>query len=288
MALHEIVGWPASVDAPAMLVTLEGWIDAGFAAAGAMAHLRASTDSTVVARFDGDELLDHRSRRPVMHLVEGVNTGLTWPTIELRHGRDLDGRDVLLLTGPEPDLRWSAFVTEVVQLALRLGVRIVVPLGSYPVPLPHTRAGRIATSASTPELAARAGTVHGTLDVPAGVHAVLERAFADAGVPVVGLWAQVPHYAAAMAYPAASAEVVDAAAAIAGLRLDVTALREAGRLLRGRLDELVAANDEHSAMVRALEQSYDAEVVGSPPSPLLASGEELAAEIERFLREQGS
>lgn len=282
MPLYEITAWPEVSD-PALVVALEGWIDAGYAAAGAMAHLRASLDSTLVATFDGEELLDHRSRRPVMHLVEGVNTGLTWPTIELRHGRDLDGRDVLLLTGAEPDVRWRAFVADVLELAGRLRTRIVVPMGAYPAPVPHTRAGRVATTATSKELALRVGTVHGNLDVPAGVHGALEEACGASGLPAVGVWAQVPHYVAAMQYPAASAELIDAVSLATGLRLDSSALHEAGRALRGRLDELVAANDEHQQMVTALEAHYDAEE-GARPATLLPSGEQLATEIERWLR----
>lgn len=282
MPLYEITAWPEVSD-PALVVALEGWIDAGYAAAGAMAHLKASLDSTLVATFDGEELLDHRSRRPVMHLVEGVNTGLTWPTIELRHGRDLDGRDVLLLTGAEPDVRWRAFVADVLELAGRLRTRIVVPMGAYPAPVPHTRAGRVATTATSKELALRVGTVHGNLDVPAGVHGALEEACGASGLPAVGVWAQVPHYVAAMQYPAASAELIDAVSLATGLRLDSSALHEAGRALRGRLDELVAANDEHQQMVTALEAHYDAEE-GARPATLLPSGEQLATEIERWLR----
>lgn len=282
MPLYEITAWP-EVSEPALVVGLEGWIDGGYAATGAMAHLKASLDSTLVATFDGEELLDHRSRRPVMHLVEGVNTGLTWPTIELRHGRDLDGRDVLLLTGAEPDVRWRAFIADVLDLAGRLGTRIVVPMGAYPAPVPHTRAGRIATTATSKELALRVGTVQGNLDVPAGVHGALEEACGAIGLPAVGVWAQVPHYVAAMQYPAASAELVDAVSLATGLRLDSSALHDAGRALRGRLDELVAANDEHAQMVTALEAHYDAEE-GARPATLLPSGEQLATEIERWLR----
>ena len=285
MPLYEITAWP-EVSEPALVVALEGWIDAGYAAAGAMAHLKASLDSTTVATFDGEELLDHRSRRPVMHLVEGVNTGLSWPTIELRHGRDLDDRDVLLLTGAEPDVRWRAFVADVLELAGRLGTRIVVPMGAYPAPVPHTRAGRIATTATSKELALRVGSVQGNLDVPAGVHGALEEASAAAGLPAVGVWAQVPHYVAAMQYPAASAELIDAVSLATGLRLDSSALHEAGRALRGWLDELVAANDEHAQMVTALEAHYDAEE-GARPATLLPSGEQLATEIERWLRNRG-
>lgn len=282
MPLYEITARP-EVAEPALLVALEGWIDAGYAAAGAMGHLKASLDSTLVATFDAEELLDHRSRRPVMHLVDGVNTGLSWPSIELRHGRDLDGRDVLLLAGAEPDVRWRAFTADVLALAGELGVRIVVPMGAYPAPVPHTRAGRIATTATTRELALRVGTVQGNLDVPAGVHGALEEACAAADLPAVGVWAQVPHYVSAMQYPSASAELIDAVAMAAGLRLDSSALHEAGRALRGRLDELVTANEEHLQMVHALEAHYDAEE-GARPATLLPSGEQLATEIERWLR----
>lgn len=285
MALFEITS-TVEVASPALIVGLEGWIDAGYAAAGAMAHLKSSLDTTQIATFDTEELVDHRSRRPVMHLVDGVNTGLTWPVIELRHGKDLDGRDVLLLSGAEPDVRWRAFISDVLALATQLGVRMVVPLGAYPAPVPHTRSGRIATTATTPELANRVGTVKGTLEVPAGVHGALERACAEAGIPAVGVWAQVPHYVSGMAYPGASGELVDAVSVASGLRLDASALHEAGRTMRARLDELVTANEEHAQMVAALEAHYDAESAASPTT-VLPSGEQLAAEIERYLRDQG-
>ena len=112
MALYEITS-TVELASPALIVALEGWIDAGYAAGGAMAHLKSSLDTKQIATFDTEELVDHRSRRPVMHLVDGVNTGLTWPVIELRHGKDLDGRDVLLLSGAEPDVRWRAFIGDV-------------------------------------------------------------------------------------------------------------------------------------------------------------------------------
>ena len=218
-----------------------------------------------------------------MHLVDGVNTGMTWATLELRHGRDLGGRDLLLLVGAEPDYRWRAFAKEVVDLATRFGAGTVVGLGAYPAPVPHTRLPHIATSASTPELAQRAGAVHGTLDVPAGAQAAVERRAAESGIPSVGLWAQVPHYASAMAYPAASVALLDSLSALCGVELEVEALREAARVLRERLDALVADNPEHQQMVRQLEASYDEQLTTSVDLP---SADELAAEVERFLRGQ--
>jgi predicted ATP-grasp superfamily ATP-dependent carboligase len=279
--LHEVVSRPSLVD-PVLVVGLDGWIDAGLAAAAATAHLLEALDTSVVATYDADALVDHRSRRPVMHLVDGVNTGLTWPSIELRHGRDPDGRDVLLLVGAEPDIRWRAFSADVAALAAELGVGLVTGFGAYPAPVPHTRTGRLATTATSPELAARAGQVRTTVDVPAGALGAIERACADIGLPAVGMWAQVPHYASAMAYPAAAAALIDGLNRLTGVRFDPSPLEEAGRALAARLDTLVADNPEHVEMVRALERSVDAEAAEPGDLP---SGEELAAELQRFLRE---
>lgn len=287
--LHEVVERP-EVDEPVLVVGLDGWIDAGFAANTAIGHLLEVMDTSLVATWDADVLIDHRSRRPAMHLVEGVNTGMTWPTIELRHGRDPDGRDVLLLVGAEPDVRWRQFSADVVALAKELGVRLTVGFGAYPAPVPHTRQSRLATTATSPELAAQAGHIRSTVDVPAGAMAAIERACADADIPATGLWAQVPHYVSAMPYPDAAASLVDGLAALGGLRLDASPLREAALLLRVRLDGLVADNPEHQAMVSQLEASVDAELASEPGSAFggeMPSGDELAAEVERFLRDVG-
>ncbi|MCU1487613.1 MAG: hypothetical protein JWN67_4359 [Actinomycetia bacterium] len=279
--LYELVKWPDATD-PVLVVALDGWIDAGMGAASAMSHLIQEMDTTLVATFDTEALVDYRSRRPIMHLVEGVNTGLSWPSIELRHGVDAEGNDVLLLAGAEPDARWKTFTHDVVDLAGQLGVGLVVGLGAYPAPVPHTRITRLSTSATSAELASRVGQLAGTLDVPAGVQAAIERRCAEEGLPNVGLWAQVPHYAAGMAFPGASLALLDGLERVARVRVDLDALRDADRLLRARLDTLVIDNTEHVAMVRQLEQHYDeaAELMGPVPS-----GDELAAEVERFLRD---
>ncbi|HWH34387.1 MAG TPA: PAC2 family protein [Acidimicrobiales bacterium] len=286
--LHRLVD-DAPLREPVLVIGLEGWVDAGFGAGAAVSQLVESAETTLVATFDADVLVDHRSRRPVMHLDNGVNTGLTWPAIELLRRQDLDGRDLLLLTGTEPDIRWRAFTAEVVELAVRLGVRLAVGLGAYPAPVPHSRPVRLATTATDAELAQRSGEVHATLDVPAGVAAAIEERCAAAELPAVGLWAQVPHYAAGMAYPEASATLLEGLGRVSGLRLDTTELRQAARAHRERLDELVAANIEHTRMVRSLEAAYDAEL-GAPSDTAFtpAAGEELAAEVERFLRDLGS
>ena len=209
-----------TLDEPILVLGMEGWIDAGIGAAAAVAALLTSRTTEPLARFDTDELVDHRSRRPVVRIEDGINTGLTWPQIELRAGSDDAGHDLLFLVGPEPDLRWRAFTAAVTDLARELSVRLVVGLGAFPAPVPHTRPVRLATTATVGELAHRVGYVNGTLDVPAGIHAALEEAFAAIDIPAVGLWARVPHYAAAMPYPAASAALIDGLADVGGLQLD--------------------------------------------------------------------
>jgi hypothetical protein len=271
------------LDSPVMLVALEGWIDAGFAAVNAMATVLAGLDTEPVASFDADELLDHRARRPVLHLVDGVNTSLSWPGIELRSAKCGMGRDLLLLVGAEPDHSWRAFTAAVIDLAQRFATRMIVGFGAYPAAVPHTRPTVMSVTASDEELAGRWPFLRGTLDVPAGVQAAIERSAGDAGLPAIGLWAQVPHSTSAMAYPAASRAILQAAETVAGIDLPDGTLDEEAEEARSRLDQIIAGNEEHARMVAALEQEADS----TSGSTAIPSGDELAAELERFLREQG-
>lgn len=277
------------LDSPVLIMALEGWIDAGAGAARATAALTDALDSVLVASFDADELLDHRARRPVMELVDGMNTGLVWPSIELHAATDDAGHDVLLLVGAEPDHTWRKFADAAVDLAMHFGTRLVLGLGAYPAPVPHTRPTSLASTATTRELADRVGPIGGSINVPAGVQAAIERRCAEMGVPAVGLWAQVPHYAAAMPYPAAAAALVDGVAEVGGLTLDSQVLHDEAVATRARLDDLVGESDEHRELVHQLEIHVDTEGADEDGPPLeLQTGDELAEELERFLREQDS
>ncbi len=282
--LYELLEFP-DLDAPALILGLDGWIDAGFACANAFGTMLEDLDTVTLAVFDTDSLLDHRSRRPTMHLLDGINTGLTWPSIELRAGVDRVGNEVLFLVGVEPDHRWRAFSAAVVDLAHQFGVSTVFGLGAYPAPVPHTRATRLVSTATTIELATRIGNVQGRMDVPAGVHAAIERCAADEGLPATGLWAQIPHYAAGMPYPDGAFALIEGLRSVAGLQFPLGSLVDDARTTRHRLDELVANSEEHVAMVRQLEVQVDAVVDTTPAAPL-PSGDDLAAELEQFLREQ--
>jgi len=282
--LYQLVQRP-ELDEPILIVTLEGWVDAGLGAAAALGSLLGSVPSELVANFDVDNLLDHRARRPVVRIVDGVNSALMWPEIQLRSGRSDSGQDLLFLVGPEPDHQWRAFSTAVAELAGVFGVSLVVGLGAFPAPVPHTRPSRLVSTATSTELAHRVGFLPGTIDVPAGTQAALERRFAELGIPAVGLWARVPHYAAAMPYPEASVVLLEGLEHLTGVGADTSELRSAARSTRVRLDELVANSDEHAALVQQLEAAVDAET-DRPLGTALPSGDELAAELERFLREE--
>jgi proteasome assembly chaperone (PAC2) family protein len=283
-SLFELRSTP-DLDSPVMVVALEGWIDAGFGAAAALAAIQGQVETSTIAEFDADYLLDHRARRPTMRLENGVNKGLTWPSIELQAFVDTRGNDAVLLVGYEPDHAWRAFSDAVTTLALELGVRMVTGLGAYPAPVPHTRPTGVVSTSTSSELALRVGSAPGRIDVPAGVLAVIERQCADHGLPAVGLWAQVPHYAAAMPYPAAAVALIDALDKLTGLQFETEELTREAEATNARLDELVAASEEHVELVRRLEHQVDS-VEGDELG--FVSGDELAAELERFLRDQGT
>jgi len=273
---------------PVMVMCLEGWIDAGLGAAAALAAVVNGRESERIVVWDADEVIDHRARRPVLHLADGVATGITWPEIELRATKDEDGQDFLVLMGPEPDMRWHAFCRTVVELASGYGVRMAVGLGAFPAPVPHTRPVRLVSTAPTASLAGDVGYVQGKIDVPAGVQAALEHELNRAGIAALGLWARVPHYVVSMPYPGASAALVDGLAAVAGLTIPSRELHEAAARAGTRIDELIAASEEHKTMVSQLEAQADAEARSLQlDAARLPSGDELAAELERFLRGEG-
>lgn len=288
--LYEFAEHP-DLESPALIVSLEGWIDAGGAAARATGAVLEGVEATPVVEFDADALLDHRSRRPVMRLDDGMNLGLTWPSIRIMAFSDSVGNDALILVGAEPDHQWRAFTHAVVDLAMELGVRMVVGLGAYPAPVPHTRPSLLATTATDPQLRDQLAQVRSSIEVPASIGNAIEERCKEVGLPAVGIWAQVPHYAAAMPYPAAALSLVEGLNEVTGLSIATGTLAEEADATRARLDDLVADSAEHLALLRQLEARADAAGATAPGGPTqaadLPSGDELASEIERFLREQG-
>ncbi len=283
--LVELHGHPP-LSSPVMILALEGWIDAGMAANGAMTAIVEGIDTEPLASFDTDVLLDHRARRPMMSLVEGHVEQLTWPTIEVRGGIDDAGNHVVLVVGAEPDHAWGRFCTAVTDLALDLDVRMVIGLGAYPAPVPHTRDTNLAlTSPSTELLDSHTGFFRGTIDVPAGIQSAIEMSTHDVGISSMALWAQVPHYISGMNYPAGSLALVEGLGRVAGLSFPTASLALEATSTRHRLDELVSGNRQHEEMLRQLEEVADAAPAVDDLGPI-PSGDEIADEFQKFLRDQ--
>jgi hypothetical protein len=285
---------------PVLVVSFGGWIDAGGAAATAMSTIESECDMTPLATFDSDVFIDYRARRPIMELRDGVNTRLVWHDIVLKSGTDANGLHVLTLTGPEPDSQWHLFASVVAGLAVQLRTYQMVGLGAYPFAIPHTRQSRLSCTSPSADVIADLRWEKGSVDLPAGMSAVLEHALTEAGVPSLGIWVRVPHYVSAMSYPAASVALLQGLREVTGVTIGVGDLAQQAEEHELRIDQLVAGNEEHAAMVRQLEAMYDAAAQqGAPddgqaigPGSLLGtneipSGDELAAEFERFLRDQG-
>jgi hypothetical protein len=276
MALYVLDHAP-EMTAPIAVVAFDGWVDAGAAASTAAGLLARA--ARAVATFDADLLYDYRARRPSLEIVDGKPGELGWPELLLRHRRFGD-RDVVILTGPEPDFRWRRLCEAVVELARRFQVVEWISLGSIPAAVPHTR--------PVPILGTSSGDGHlrgdvqrgpdGILRVPAAALSVLDVAVAAAAIPTVGYFAQVPHYVTGP-YPAATVELLRLVAEHVGTGIATAQLREDARKLGAQLDVATSADETTRAHVERLEAMVD--------EARRPSGGDLISEIEQFLRERG-
>jgi len=272
MSLYEIVARP-ELRAPVLIAAFEGWVDAAGVGTAAADHIVG--DGEVIVRFDGDELIDYRARRPTLDIVYGSMKEMVWPQISMRY-TSLGERDVLVLAGPEPDLRWRAFSRAILEVGLTLGVVSTISLGAIPAAVPHTRATPVLATTSDPALLAQGDTLpEGILRVPAAAVNLVERAFTEAGIPSVGFWAQVPHYVVGGSAASVIA-LVERVSRYLQVVVPLGTLPEDAQQQRIELDGLVAARPDARAYLERLEASVSEEQV--------PSGEEIAAEIERFLR----
>ena len=269
---------------PVLVVALDGWVDAGYGMRNATEIMVKEDDSPLVASFDVDLLVDHRARRPTMTVRDGRVDEISWPAISLQVVSDLDQREFLMLHGPEPDFRWQAFCTAVGDLVQRLGVARVVSMGAYPAAVPHTRPVRLSATGTSQDLIERFGSPQGILEVPAGISAALAKRFEAAGLDTVMVWAQVPHYAAGSPFPAATAALFQGLRAVADLRFDPAPLIAEGLEVSRRLDAMIAQNSGHQRLLGRLESAFDTSMWEQGAE--IPTGDELAEELERFLRDQ--
>jgi hypothetical protein len=276
MALYRLTEPPEPLVAPALVAAFDGWVDASGASTAAASIIAG--DGETIAIFDPDALYDYRSRRPVLDIVDGIPNDLIWPGLAVKRVRH-EGRDLLVLTGPEPDFRWRELGVDILDMCLRLGVVEWMSLGAIPAAVPHTRPVRILATASKP------GLLHedeqqgpgGLLRVPAAALSTLEVAVSGGGIPAVGFYAQVPHYVGGP-YVEATIALLEHAGRHLGVTFSLGSLPDEATAERQRLDQAVATDEDSRTYVERLER-----MVGDERIP---SGDEIAAEIERFLRAQ--
>ena len=261
--------------APVLVAAFDGWVDAAGASSAAAEHLARGGE--LIATFDADILFDFRSRRPVLDIIDGTLQRLEWPSLTL-HRIHAEGRDVLVLHGAEPDFRWRELGDDLLELSLRLGVVEWVSLGAIPAAVPHTRAVPVMATASDDGLLRDGETKGppGLLRVPSACLSAVELTVAGAGVPTVGFYAQVPHYVGGP-YAAATVALLERLAQHLHVPLPMGSFPEDATTQRERLDMAVDADDDVRQILERLEGGDDEE---------LPSGDELAAEIERFLRDR--
>jgi predicted ATP-grasp superfamily ATP-dependent carboligase len=285
----------ADLEVPVLVHALHGAMDAGRAGALAARHLVGALGSQRVATFDVDELLDYRARRPLMTFEDWRWTDYAEPSLVLDLLRDDEGTPLLLLHGPEPDLRWEAFVAAVTELVERFGVRRTIGVHGIPMAVPHTRPTTVTAHATDAALMAETPAVMGSIQVPASAAALLELRLGQAGHDALGFAANVPHYLAQNEFPQAAAELVRQVARSGDLALPVGELEAAAAETAAEVAQQVEASAEVGAVVQALEQQFDAFMAGADRAAhgtLLAqpvelpSAEEIGAELEAFLADQ--
>lgn len=269
---------------PVLLAAFEGWNDAGDAASSAVRYLRDRWQAVSFATIDPEDFFDFSSTRPLVRFDDELRREISWPTNELS-AASLPGtaRDVVVLLGTEPQLKWRTFSQELVAVAASLGVELVVTLGALLADVAHTRPVRVTGTAADNELVQRLGLTRSTYEGPTGIVGVLHEAFGRAGIPSASLWAAVPHYVAATPSPKASLALVERAARLLSTSLLTADLQVQAADYERQVSEVVDSDDDVAAYVRRLEDHDDPDEDGRLE---LMSGDALADELERFLREQ--
>jgi proteasome assembly chaperone (PAC2) family protein len=290
--LYELAPDAPQLDEPVLLVALDGFVDAGSAARLAVEALVEGREQRQVARFDVDQLLDYRSRRPPLRFETDRWAAYSRPELDIVALTDTGETGYLLLAGHEPDMQWERFCAAVEQLVRRLGVRLVINLTAIPMAVPHTRPIGVTVHGTRPELTEGHEAWFATAHVPGSAVGLMEFRLGEAGLDAMGFAVHVPHYLARAEYPQAARVLLDHVGLAAGLYLPTESVTKAAERTEAEIAEQVAGSEEVRQVVEALEQQYDMVASGRGErssmglSGQLPSADELAAEVERFLRGQ--
>jgi hypothetical protein len=291
--LYELAGDVPALQDPVLILAMSGFVDAGGAARLAREHLLSTREHTVLATFDLDQMLDYRSRRPVMLFVEDHWESYDRPELQLLRLTDAAGTPFLVLSGPEPDLQWERFSKAIQGLIERLGVRLTIGFNAIPMAVPHTRPIGLTAHATRRALIESHEPWLQRVHVPGSLSHLLEFQLGQDGRDAVGFAVHVPHYLSQTDYPTAAEVLLDAVAQQTGLLLPTDELASAAEQVRVEVDSQVNGSAEVAAVVHALEEQYDAFIRGRGGSLLgddadrpLPTADELGAELERYLAEQ--
>ena len=267
--------------APVVIAAFEGWNDAGDAATAAVEHLELVWEARPLVTIDPEDYYDFQVNRPTVTLIEGVTRRIAWPTTRLSVCR-LDGpRDVVLIRGLEPNMRWRAFCGEILDVAMDLDAEILVALGALLADSPHTRPIPVTGTASDPDVAAQLGLDASRYEGPTGIVGVLHDQCVQRGLPSVSFWAAVPHYVAQPPSPKATLALLRRVEDVLDVEVPLGDLEEQARLWERQVNELAAEDTEVAEYVRSLEEREAEEDLPE------ASGEAIAREFERYLRRSG-
>jgi proteasome assembly chaperone (PAC2) family protein len=272
------------VTRPVLVAAFRGWNDGGQGASLAGGYLARAWSAQKFAEIEPEGFFDFQATRPHVSLVEGMTRRIDWPENAFYNASPTAAaRDVVLLLGIEPNLRWRTFCSIVTDLARDLGVELVVTLGSLLADVPHTRPAPVTGSATDPELVTQLGLQQSRYEGPTGIVGVLHDSCRVSGVPSASLWAAVPHYVSLTPSPRAAKALCDRLAGLLDVPLDTSELEEAGETYTQQVSEAVAADADTAAYVEELERRVDTLADDDDDLP---SGESLAAELTRFLRER--
>jgi len=270
-----------------MVCAFQGWNDAGDAASAAVSFLSSALNAERFAQIDAEDFYDFQATRPRIELTQGKTRKIVWPSIEIAEARvPRAPRDLVLVQGSEPSMRWRSFSTLIVDLAEALGVQMVVTLGALLADIPHSHPVAITGLASDPALIERLGLQMSDYEGPTGIVGVLHSACANAGIPSASLWASVPHYVAAAPNPKAALALVRKLESLVGVSVDASELEQAASDYERQVGLAVQSDPEVQAFVERLEQAAESEQNVISPDEL-PSGDLIARDFQRFLRQRG-
>ncbi len=277
---------PDGLRAPALICAFKGWNDAADAASSAITYVGSALGAQRFATIDPEDFYDFQATRPRVKMVEGQTREIVWPAVELFEARvPRAPRDLILLTGSEPSFRWRTFCQLVVELAEVLGAQLVVTMGALLADVPHTRPISVTGLSSDQALVARLGLAPSSYEGPTGIVGILHAACQQAGLPSASLWAAVPHYIAATPNPKAALALVRKLEGLVGVAVDGSDLETASADYERQVNVAVQSDPDVQAFVERLEQAASEEADESPTA--LPSGETIARDLQRFLRQRG-